>query len=65
LVSAAVNIQIAILRLVGRGIGNAEIAEKAHLSPFTVRSHLKSLYRKLKLASRPEAVAYAIRHHMT
>jgi len=53
-----------ILRLVGRGMSNDEIADQASISPSTVRSHLKSAYRKLGLGSRAEAVAYAARNHL-
>lgn len=56
--------ELRILRLVGRGMGNNEIAAKGHVSASTVRSHLKNLYKKLKLSSRTEAVSFAIRHHL-
>ena len=56
--------EVRILRLVGRGLGNEEIAEEAGISPSTVRSHLKSLYRKLGLHSRAEAVSYAARNNL-
>ena len=56
--------EVRILRLVGQGIGNDEIAEKANISSSTVRSHLKSLYRKLGLNSRAEAVSYAARNNL-
>ncbi|MBN1343776.1 MAG: hypothetical protein JXQ73_13925 [Phycisphaerae bacterium] len=51
-----------VLRLVGQGTGNLEIAEKLHVSASTVRSHLKNAYRKLGLSSRAEAVSYALKH---
>jgi DNA-binding CsgD family transcriptional regulator len=56
--------ELRILLLVGRGLGNDEIAQKTNISASTVRSHLKSLYRKLNFASRAEAVSYAIRNHL-
>ncbi|MFQ5806142.1 MAG: LuxR C-terminal-related transcriptional regulator [Phycisphaerae bacterium] len=56
--------ELRILRLVGRGTSNEEIAERANISPSTVRSHLKSVYRKLGLSSRAEAISYAARNHM-
>ncbi len=56
--------EVRMLRLVGRGLGNEEIAEQANISASTVRSHLKSIYRKLGLNSRAEAVAFAARHHL-
>jgi PAS domain S-box-containing protein len=56
--------ELRMLRLVGRGLGNDEIADEASISASTVRSHLKSLYRKLSLNSRAEAVSFAVRHHL-
>lgn len=56
--------ELKILRLVGRGKGNDEIAAETNISASTVRSHLKNLYRKLNLASRSEAVSFAVRNHL-
>lgn len=54
--------ELRILRLVGKGLGNEEIARELHLAASTVRTHLKHLYAKLELLSRAEAISYAIRH---
>jgi DNA-binding CsgD family transcriptional regulator len=32
------------------------------ISPFTVRNHISSLLRKLRLENRTQAAAYAVRH---
>ena len=56
--------ELRILRLVGRGLGNAEIAAETGISPSTVRSHLKSVYRKLALGSRAGAISYAVRNRL-
>ena len=56
--------EVRVLRMVGQGLGNTAIAEKMFISTATVRSHLKNLYRKLKLKSRSEAVSYAVRNHL-
>ena len=56
--------EVRILRLVGQGLRNDEIANRTHISASTVRSHLKSVYRKLKLSSRTEAISYAIRNKL-
>jgi len=62
---AAVTAQeMRVLQLVGRGWANEAIAEKLSVAVSTVRSHLKSVYRKLGLRSRAQAVAYAIRQHL-
>lgn len=56
--------ELKILRMVGKGLGNTEIAALSHVSASTVRSHLKNLYKKLNLSSRAEAVSFAVRHHL-
>lgn len=54
--------ELRILRHVGEGMGNTEIGHDMHISPSTVRSHLKHMYAKLGLGSRAEAIAYAIQN---
>jgi len=54
--------ELRTLRGVGSGLSNEEIARQLHVAPSTVRTHLKHCYAKLKLASRAEAIAHAIRH---
>lgn len=56
--------ELRMLRLLGQGLGNSEIARKTRISATTVRSHLKSLYRKLDIRSRSEAVGFAIRNNV-
>lgn len=41
------------------GSSIAEIAEVLHLSPHTVGTHVKSIYRKLNISSRAEAALHA------
>lgn len=48
-----------ILRLAKRGLPNPQIAQALHLSAGTVRNHLSSIYRKLGVHSRYEALAAA------
>jgi len=50
-----------VLRLVGEGLSNRQIAERMNVAPSTVRSHLKHLYAKLGIRSRSEAISYALR----
>lgn len=56
--------ELRILRMVGQGLGNDDIAAQVKISASTVRSHLKSLYKKLNLGSRSEAVSFSVRHHL-
>jgi DNA-binding CsgD family transcriptional regulator len=46
-----------ISRLIARGAGTGEISRTLHLSPHTVRDHVKSLLAKVGVASRGELVA--------
>ena len=49
-----------ILKMVGNGLSNREIAEQLSLSYFTVETHVKRIYRKLCLTSRAMAVRAAL-----
>lgn len=53
-----------VLRLLALGLSNEEIAEKLVITRRTVQNHVSSIYGKLELASRAEAVLYAIRNGM-
>ena len=50
-----------ILVLVSKGCSNAEIGDMLHLSPNTVKNHLKNLFEALGAADRAEAVAIGLR----
>ena len=51
--------EVAILELVARGISFAEAAQQLFISPHTVKTHVKNIYRKLEAHSRPHAVYIA------
>jgi DNA-binding NarL/FixJ family response regulator len=48
-----------VLALMAGGATNREIADRLFLSPHTVKDHTSSLYRKLKVRNRAEAVQRA------
>jgi DNA-binding NarL/FixJ family response regulator len=54
--------QIEVLRLVARGMTNAEIAEALFLSRRTVHAHLRSIFHKLEVGHRSAATRFAIQH---
>ncbi len=51
-----------VLQLIRNGKTNAEIAQILYLSPFTVKSHVKNIFKKLNTTSRSQAVAVALAH---
>ncbi len=57
--------EMEVLKLVGDGMTNAEIAEKLFLGESTVRTYLSRLLDKLQLRNRAAAVAYATRRGLS
>ncbi|MBL8126314.1 MAG: response regulator transcription factor, partial [Chloroflexia bacterium] len=51
-----------VLRELAAGKSNREIGETLFVSPVTVATHIASLYRKLGVDSRAEAIAWAHHH---
>jgi LuxR family maltose regulon positive regulatory protein len=51
--------ELEVLALIAEGLPNRDIAERLHISPSTVKSHTASIYGKLGVHSRTEAVARA------
>jgi PAS domain S-box-containing protein len=53
-----------VLRLLEHGRSTSQIAQQLHLSPETVRNHVRGVLRALDVHSRLEAVAIARRDHL-
>lgn len=51
-----------VLALLSQGLRNRAIAKSLYVGEETVKSHLKSIYRKLGVSTRGEAIAAAFRH---
>ena len=48
-----------ILDLIARGRSNSEIARQLYVSPKTVRNHISSIFTKLQVADRAQAIVRA------
>jgi DNA-binding NarL/FixJ family response regulator len=53
-----------LLRFLGEGLSNREIAEALGLTDHTVKFHLRSIFAKLGVRTRTEAVSVAVRRGM-
>lgn len=51
-----------VLRLVVQGQSNQQIADAMFITVATVKAHISSIFSKLQVASRAEAIAYALKH---
>jgi DNA-binding NarL/FixJ family response regulator len=51
-----------ILGLVGQGWLNSEIAAELYLSPNTVKTYIRSAYRKIGATNRAQAASWAVTH---
>jgi DNA-binding NarL/FixJ family response regulator len=54
-----------ILALITQGKSNAEVARLTYLSPNTVKSYIRSVYRKIGADSRTQAVLWGVGHGFT
>lgn len=52
-----------ILKLVAVGMYNKEIADALSISEKTVKNHMSSIFRKIKVSDRTQAAVYAIRNN--
>lgn len=49
-----------VVALIARGLSNQEIAERAHISMNTIKSYVRSAYRKMGVTRRAQAVLWAL-----
>jgi DNA-binding NarL/FixJ family response regulator len=54
-----------ILALITQGKSNADVARLTFLSPNTVKSYIRSIYRKIDVGSRTQAVLWGVAHGFT
>jgi NarL family two-component system response regulator LiaR len=56
--------EVDVLKLLARGMENAQIAHELDISPRTVKNHVSNILSKLGLTSRVEAATYAVRRRL-
>jgi DNA-binding NarL/FixJ family response regulator len=54
-----------VLALITQGKSNAEVAAQTYLSPNTVKSYIRNIYRKIDVASRTQAVLWGVANGFT
>ena len=54
-----------VLRLLTKGSTNKELAKALFISEKTIKSHLNSIFRKLKVSRRLQAILYAIKRDLS
>jgi len=54
--------ELEVLRLLANGLDNTAIAERLIVTKRTVQNHISTIYGKLGVSSRAEAMLFAIRH---
>jgi DNA-binding NarL/FixJ family response regulator len=57
--------QVEIVRCIGRGMRNKEVASRLKITEGTVKIHLRDIYRKLNISSRVELALYATSRGLT
>jgi LuxR family maltose regulon positive regulatory protein len=56
--------ELVVLRLLATTLSQPEIAHELYVSVNTVRTHIQGIYRKLRVASRQDAIATAREHEL-
>jgi DNA-binding NarL/FixJ family response regulator len=56
--------EVEILGLVAEGLSNKQIAQRLVISQNTVKNHVRNILEKLRLRSRAEAAAFAVRSRL-
>jgi DNA-binding NarL/FixJ family response regulator len=54
--------EVEVLRLIAQGVTNHDIASTLFLSINSVKTYIRSTYRKIGVANRAQAVAWALQH---
>jgi DNA-binding NarL/FixJ family response regulator len=54
-----------VLNLLVKGLNNPEIADHLHITRSTAKAHVSNILSKFGVTNRGEAIALAIKHHLT
>ena len=56
--------ELEVLRALTEGLSTPEICERLFIAPNTLRTHVQNIMGKLRVHSKLEAVAFALRHRL-
>lgn len=56
--------EVAVLRLLARGLSNKEIGARLHISPRTAGNHIAHIYEKTGVSTRASAALFAVQHRL-
>jgi len=56
--------ELEVLKALTEGLATPEICERLYIAPNTLRTHVQNIMGKLRVHSKLEAVAFALRHHL-
>jgi NarL family two-component system response regulator LiaR len=54
--------EIEVMKLIGEGLNNRDIADRLVISESTVKTHVNNIFSKLGIADRSQAVLFAVRN---
>ncbi|KAB2334554.1 response regulator transcription factor [Cytobacillus depressus] len=57
--------ELEVLRLLGQGLNNKEIADRLFITEGTVKNHVSNIIQKLELRDRTQAAIFAVRYGIT
>ena len=56
--------ELQVMYYVAEGLNNREVAERMYLSVHTIKAHLESIYSKLSVHNKIQALVYAIKNNL-
>ena len=56
--------ELQVMYYVAEGLNNREVAERMYLSVHTIKAHLESIYLKLSVHNKIQALVYAIKNNL-